>query len=190
VDVETGKGIAGINIYLDGRTYVSNATGMVFIKGKKLKGKIVSINRDIKGYTTPNFSMNCTFKQDYEIVDKSLLIQLEKFRLLKLIFKQDEESSEFHGCSRLTSIEACKDANIAFEFVKTSNSFEVPGIPGWDEKQNFISFYMHKNTMPWLLELFYNSEIDCSYTSVLPDQIYEITMDPGNDTTYYTVQLK
>ncbi|MCB0482703.1 MAG: hypothetical protein KDC83_14840 [Flavobacteriales bacterium] len=190
IDVESMAGIDNINIFYGDKQYVTDNNGKVIIEGRNMKGTEVSINRDIRGYTTPDFYKNCSFQQVYPIESEVLIIGLEKFRVLKLAFSLDNNKNEIQGCSRITSAQNCTDASVAFEFVKTKTTLEVPGMSGWNETQNSITFFMHKNIEPWKAEFFFNTKEDCSYTEKQPIQKELILMDPNQDTTFFTVKLK
>jgi hypothetical protein len=188
-DIESFNGIAGVNIYIDDKQFQTDVNGIVYLhKEWNYRGKEVRTNIEIKGYTKPNIYQYCKMDNVYKIESELLLIQLERLRIIKLKLNRNSLVDEaVEGCFVLDDLEHC-EGQFAKNFKYEKGAFEFP--KELRENDGILFRYMAKSPDKWILKLFYNSNGNCEFTSVNPDQIEHITMDPSHDTTYYTVQLK
>ena len=185
IDVETMAGIGGINVYYGEKQYVKDSRGKDTIEGRNMKGAEVSINRDIRGYTTPEVSNTCQFKQVYTIESKNLVISLLKLRVLKLVFSSKNNES-MKGCLVVNDLENC-NSFLDFYYEFTNGKLIHPS--GANKKGNEFTMYMNKPPEYWKLE-FYNENF-CDVVDVSgPDYSELVYYDSNQDTTFYTVNLR
>jgi hypothetical protein len=190
LDNRTLKGISGVDIFHDDDMYVTDNEGEILLKGKwNYKGNRVSTYSEVKGYMKPNLYQDCINKTEFEIQSKHLSIFLEKMQILKLSFELDRTLEEKSGCFVLDDLPQCS-GEFQVGFTKTKNSMDVPGIPGWDESRNYLTFYIIRSPNSIPLRIFYDCKEGWDIGTISPDISESIAMDPINDTTYYTVQLK
>ncbi len=186
IDVESMAGIANINVFYNDKQYVTDNYGKVTIEGKNMKGTVVSINRDIRGYTTPGFYQNCTFQQVYPIESEVLIIGLERFQILKLKFSLPDSLDSKQGCIVLDDLKNC-DGQITLYFDLREEGFEFPDNPS--VSGNEFTSYMSKSNTPWELSLYFDTYCEFDKSLRNPDQVENISMNTDQDTTYYTVKI-
>ena len=183
-NTETHLGIPNISIYHKDNKYVTDTKGKVIIEGKgNLKGTKVSAAISTKGFITPNFSQTCTLDNTYEIQSEFTPFPLEPLSILKLNIKLPPNANNHEGCYVLDDLLKC-EGQIAQYYELDERGFEYP------TESSYITFYITNSNEPVSLSLFYGMQGGCESTSKSPDQVEQIPMDPNNDTTYYTVQLR
>ncbi len=189
-DVQSKKGIEGISIYHNDSEYQSDANGQVFLPKKwNYRGEEVFTNFGFNKYFNPEYNETCELKNEYEIENEFVNIPVSVSKVVKLVFTLGGDSIVRSGCFVLDDLPNCQ-GDFRKEFSRSVEFLDVPGIPGWDNKRDYLTFYTIQSSSPATLSVYYDCKEGWDNNAIEPDIYEEIELDRAADTTYYTLVLK
>lgn len=190
VNVQTFKGIEGVEVYHNDIEYKSDENGKIFLPKKwDYREEEVYTNFGLTKYFSPNFYENCTVNNKHVIESELLQIPVEVSRVLKLKLVLENDTNARLGCFILDDLPDCS-GEFHQSFERFKNYLNIPGKVGWDIRKDYLTYFMVQSPEPVAIKVYYGCEEGWDIGSVEPDMSEEISLDRNSDTTYYTLILK
>ncbi len=190
VNVQTFKGVEGVEVYHNDIQYKSDENGRIFLPKKwNYRQEELYTNFGLTKYFSPNFYKNCTVNNKHIIDNKSVQIPVEVSRVLKLKLVLENDTIVRLGCFVLDDLPDC-GGEFHQSFERFKNYLNIPGKVGWDLSKDYLTYFMVQSPKPATIKVYYGCKEGWDNGSIEPDIYEEIELSRTSDTTYYTLVLR